>query len=128
MRYKFFFVLICLSCFLFISACNFSKKDSSQTPSSAHNPLYQKQQPMTQNSSDIFCQTDTDCILANKSCCGCHAGGESIAIHKSQKKSYRNELKARCSAYNVMCPALYRCDDFKAQFRNSKCVAVEVRN
>ena len=104
-------IFIFLSCFLFISSCEFLRQDSLQAS------LVQI------DSINKACQADEDCVLVDKGCCGCRAGGESIAVHKSQKNSYNIDLKKKCSARGFMaCARWYRCDDFKAQCLNSQCV------
>ena len=93
---------------LFILACNPSHKASSNS--------HQYQ---------TTCSTDSDCVLVNKDCCGCNAGGESIAINRSQENTYNSALKSRCSRDLRACPAWYRCKEFKAQCLSSKCVAIK---
>ena len=112
MRLEFFISsFIFLSCFLFISSCEFLKQDSQKS----HIPT---------NLSSKACQIDADCVLVDTACCGCNAGGESVAIHKSQENSYNSELKTKCSGQN-MCKQWYRCDNFKAQCHNSQCITVK---
>ena len=74
----------------------------------------------------IDCTQDTDCVLVSKGCCSCNNGGTYLAIHKSEKSSYENQLKKRCSDLQI-CPAWYRCNEWedKAQCINNKCSVVE---
>jgi len=66
------------------------------------------------------CNSDSDCVLVSKDCCGCNAGGESIAIHQSLEKDYSDRLKKTCSVKQI-CFAWYRCDDFRAYCQSQKC-------
>ena len=68
------------------------------------------------------CKTDADCVLVNADCCGCQSGGSSIAVHKSDKKSYNSALKKTCSTSTpANCSASYRCNTFQAYCHNSQC-------
>ena len=73
------------------------------------------------------CQTDSDCVLVDKDCCGCVSGGDSIAIHKSQENIYNKDLQSRCAAAvdsSKACATWDRCAEFQAQCRNSKCISI----
>lgn len=73
------------------------------------------------------CETNADCVLVNTNCCGCQAGGEAIAVHKSQKDSHDRRLKEQCAGeVSMLCPQWYRCKDFQAQCRNSQCVTINI--
>ena len=68
------------------------------------------------------CTVDSDCVLVEKSCCGCKSGGEYKAIHKTAEESYNELLQKRCSASSP-CPSnWYGCDHFEARCENSRCV------
>ena len=73
------------------------------------------------------CTADSDCVLVEKSCCGCKSGGEYKAIHKTAEESYNELLQERCSASDIMCKMSLRlgCEEFKAKCENQRCV---VRN
>lgn len=73
------------------------------------------------------CESDKDCVLVDKSCCGCQSGGKSIAIHKSLKGAHNKALKDRCEPLNVVCAAWYRCGEFQAKCKNSRCVTIQAR-
>ena len=97
---------------LFISACHISNKASSTT-----SPHSQYQ---------TTCQKDSDCVLVDKDCCGCSAGGESIAINKSQEIVYNKDLDSRCSGDSMrVCPAWFRCREFQAKCHKSKCIVIK---
>ena len=111
---------------MFISSCSCQllKKDyTSQKP-----PSFSIEKPasvyFTQTDLvNLACKTDSDCVLVDAHCCGCANGGESIAIHKSQKNSYMSQLKKYCSRLDLYsCLAEYRCDYFKAKCMNFQCV------
>ncbi len=147
MRYKFLAIFV----FLFISACEFirdepeyqnqapgqysqtdphqvrSFPDSSkwdnrqtQTPGSSH----QQDSEQTHSGVGSICNTDADCILVDKDCCGCNSGGESKAIHKSQEARHNSEWKKKCTSPLMYCTAFYRCHQFQAKCRNSQCVVI----
>ncbi|MCY4512493.1 MAG: hypothetical protein OXB86_02250 [Bdellovibrionales bacterium] len=73
----------------------------------------------------VPCAKDSDCILVNKDCCGCRAGGDSIAIHKSQESDYNNKWKEACSIQSPLCKQWYRCELFQIQCRDFQCVATQ---
>ena len=138
MKINLLYMYVFSNVFLFISSCEFLKQDSplqdpfSQASSlqdypsqdSSSLPVEQSAPPVSSIQPDsLACETDSDCVLVNKGCCGCSAGGESIAIHKSQQNSYINELKESCALFIRFCPAWYRCDEFKAKCINFQCVA-----
>lgn len=77
---------------------------------------------------NVPCATNADCILVNKDCCGCNAGGESIAIHISQEYIYNNELQRTCSTREPqLCRQHFRCGEFQIQCHNSRCVTRNLR-
>lgn len=112
MKFQIFSISVSLLLILFISSCHLSNKAS---PSKAP-PLSQYQ---------TTCHKDSDCVLVDKDCCGCSAGGESIAINKSQKDIYNKDLHSRCSGEPRLCPAWYRCKEFQTECRNSKCIVIK---
>lgn len=76
------------------------------------------------------CVQDEDCVLVSEGCCPCNSGGIYIAIHRSQKDSYENKLREKCS-FRMMCPAWYRCGEWedKARCINAECSAIKkIRN
>ena len=77
--------------------------------------------PGTVTPGNGICQTDSDCVLVDAGCCGCSAGGESIAIHKSQREAHNKRLLNQCPLHQV-CPAAYLCNQVGAICRNSQCV------
>ena len=143
MRFESFFMCVFPGFFLLFSSCEFLKQDSPQTPAHLQKsrpstpplapfekpPSLPNQNPALQvsnpdNPVNAVCDTDTDCVLVNKGCCTCSAGGESIAIHKSKRDSYISELKESCYGYYSVCAQQYLCDSFKAECQNSQCVTV----
>ena len=139
MKHNLSLLCILLSCFLF-SAFKCVKKaplqiDPNQTP--AGFLTQQSQTNTTQNptehsatQSNSSCKTSADCVLVNKGCCGCGAGGESIAIPIAQKDSYNSQLKKHCLELEktrgpMACPQSYRCEEFQAECRNSQCVTIK---
>lgn len=137
MKYSPFLFTIFLSCFLFITAFECVKKaplqiDPNQNPvqqsqtNTSQNPIENSNNPSHKNT----CKTNADCILVNKGCCGCSAGGESIAIPISQKDSYNDQLKKQCLDLEktrglIACPQSYHCGEFQAQCQNSQCITIK---
>ena len=111
MKSQNFLFYISLLLILFISACHLSNKASSTTP-----PPFRYQ---------TTCQKDSDCVLVDKDCCGCSAGGESIAINKSQETVYNKDLDSRCSGDLRVCPAWFRCREFQAKCHKSRCTVIK---
>ena len=116
---------------MFISSCEALKQNStSKAPLPKKSPSLTVQKPVLPVSStkaqsiNPACKTDSDCVLVDKGCCNCANGGDSIAIHKSQKNNYISKLKKSCSSFTDFCMAEYRCDYFKAKCMNFQCVAV----
>jgi len=131
MKYKTSLFFFFSSCFLFTPACEYIK-----TPDqiSADFDAQQSQSNSSQNSSTALttqfpCKINADCVLVNKGCCGCRAGGESIAISNLAKDSHNDQLKKQCLELNknipIACPAQFRCDEFQAQCQNSQCVTIK---
>lgn len=94
-----------------------------------HSKISSFSEPVSKTNKDVVvtsCIQDKDCILVLKGCCPCNSGGEYIAIHKSQKTAYKNQLKERCIA-PTRCLAWYRCDEWedKARCIHSKCSVVK---
>lgn len=75
------------------------------------------------------CNQDSDCVLVDKSCCGCSAGGASIAVSISEKDTYTQALKSHCKEKHPegqRCLGWYRCETFKARCIQSQCIAEEI--
>ena len=72
------------------------------------------------------CNTDADCVLVNKDCCGCSSGGESVAVHRSQVESYNREWEQECSSdrISVHCPSVNVCNKYQVQCYNSQCATL----
>ena len=118
MKYK-----ICRSCLgfevlifglIFLFSCGFFDRSASE-------PRIEDFKPF-QFIQDSPCDRDSDCILVDKSCCGCNDGGNSIAIHISEEDVYNKALRNYCSSREPMlCTKWYRCRDFRALCHNSRC-------
>jgi len=146
MKYKTSLFFVFSSCFLFTPACEYiktpdqisadfdaqqSQSNSSQNPSTAaqQSQSNSNQNPSTALTTQFPCKINADCVLVNKGCCGCRAGGESIAISNLAKDSHNDQLKKQCLELNknipIACPAQFRCDEFQAQCQNSQCVTIK---
>ena len=105
--------------FIMCSAQNLKNSAVDQSTNNLNNEV---------NTEQTACTKNADCVLVNKECCGCGSGGESIAVHISQKDSYNNKLDKQCDDIEkkfgpLTCHDTMRCDEFQAQCRNSKCIA-----
>jgi hypothetical protein len=74
--------------------------------------------PSTDCADFYACTEDTDCIKTNGGCCSCSMGGQSIAIRASCVGEYQEGLECRP---DLMCSAVYRCDDSVAVCKEGKC-------
>ena len=74
----------------------------------------------------MSCQMDTDCVLVKADCCSCRSGGQSVAVHKSQKEAFNRGLEKRCSIEEFRtCEDKNLCDvTYKAKCEVSICVVV----
>lgn len=101
--------------FAFLSSCNlFDQTNGGQNTGRIQIPVQ-----------NIPCQTFADCVLVNRDCCGCNAGGESIAIHISQEYTYNNEWQRICSTRGLQaCKQWYRCEEFQVQCHNFRCAKI----
>ena len=108
-------LLLLTLCFIFFISC------TSEKP----NTIVDHQNK--DNNTKISCTQDTDCVLVSKDCCPCSSGGSYLAIHKSEKVDYENELRKKCSPFIGFCTAWYRCDDWedKARCINNECSVID---
>jgi len=68
---------------------------------------------------DFFsCQKDKDCVKTNAGCCPCSMGGTSIAIADKCVDKWLDSLD--CPP-DIMCLAVYLCDDSIPVCKNNKC-------
>ena len=109
---KYFVFLLFFPVILFISACHLSDRDTPHT--------------FPFHNYSTSCHTDSDCVLVSENCCSCNSGGASIAINKSEESAYNRDHTSWCSKEEPICPAVYRCGEFRgAQCDNSKCVVIK---
>ncbi len=135
--------IILALCFIFFASCmpsnwnpQITSKSSSRSDSSSGSSSVSRSDSNDQTTTDsqtrnednieTSCVQDENCVLVSHDCCPCNSGGTYIAIHKSQKNSYENELKNRCASH-IACTAWYRCSEWedKARCINSKCSAIK---
>jgi hypothetical protein len=55
------------------------------------------------------CVKDSDCVLVNKNCCGCSAGGSKTCINKDFYDQWQQRLDCK-SKGTILCPQVYLCD------------------
>lgn len=117
---------IFLSYFLLFSSCTATSKTvSKSTPTSLISQIN-----LFKNNT---CKTDADCVLVDKGCCGCSSGGESIAIHISEKENYNSQLKKKCQQIekttdSIACHDTMMCEHFRAQCIYSQCITKKCAN
>ena len=135
--------IILALCFIFFASCmpsnwnpqitskSRSRSDSSSGSSSvsrsgSNDQTTMDSQTRNKDSIEASCVQDEDCVLVSRDCCPCNSGGTYIAIYKSEKISYENELKNRCVGHTI-CTAWYRCNEWedKARCINSQCSAIK---
>ncbi|MAH03255.1 hypothetical protein CMI39_00515 [Candidatus Pacearchaeota archaeon] len=66
------------------------------------------------------CQTDSDCIKVQTTCCSCNSGGKEMCVSKKEVGFYERQLE-NCSK-NSVCIALYACDIKSCGCIEGKCV------
>ena len=117
--------------FFFFFACTCDKNSPDLNNNSSNNSKLDDGKALqelieTSSAAPAPCEKDADCVLVSSSCCGCSAGGDSIAVHKSQVDNYNNNLQQICSP-NIgrLCPQWYRCNDFEARCQSQSCTALK---
>lgn len=54
---------------------------------------------------EVFqCQTDSECVAVSAGCCGCNAGGRSVAINSKYQDYWQSRWTDKCA--DTMCPAV----------------------
>ena len=66
------------------------------------------------------CQTDSDCIKVQTTCCSCNMGGKEMCVSKKEVGFYEKQLE-NCSKDSA-CIALYACDIKSCGCIEGRCV------
>lgn len=72
------------------------------------------------------CAADADCALAGLDCCGCFAGGVSIAINEVYRDRYERRFAKACADFlsggpdQLFCPAVNVCPPGAEVFCNAR--------
>lgn len=73
-----------------------------------------------------FCETDSDCVETQQSCCSCNSGGKQIAIKKDYLPAWKNLIKESCN--DISCPEIYLCKKGTIKCVNKKCEFVIIND
>ncbi len=74
---------------------------------------------------EFFCNTSSDCIKIETSCCPCSSGGEEICGNMKQLEKYEKE-KENCGD-NIFCVAMYNCHITECDCIDNKCTSIEIK-
>ncbi len=69
------------------------------------------------------CTQDSDCVKVPADCCGCQAGGASIAINKAYLEVWNEKKLGACQG--IACIQLYKCADDEPECVENECRLVE---
>ncbi|MDO8517601.1 MAG: hypothetical protein Q7S33_05750 [Nanoarchaeota archaeon] len=81
--------------------------------------IYFNQQTKNEESKNI-CQTNSDCVKVQTTCCPCNMGGKEICATKNEAKEYQKKLE-NCSTTDLICPAMYGCTIQDCKCSNGIC-------
>ncbi len=68
------------------------------------------------------CSVDEDCIIVERDCCPCTAGGGRVSINKNFLQQYNEEFLEICKVIDIACPLIMSNDPICSENAVPACV------
>lgn len=85
--------------------------------------IFQGEEIEKENEFVVSCETDSDCVKVQTTCCPCNAGGKEECVSASEVEFYEKKL-SECPE-NLICTQVYNCKIKSCSCINGECVGNE---